>query len=503
MASGVWSWDEEPAPGRAPLRHAVRARRTPADFAALLWRMRFLMLAVFVGLLVLGLAVATRLKTTYTAESNLLVRLGQEYVYNPRVGDAGRGTAPQTDELIQSEIAILTSTELKARVIRDIGLGRLSPALADRAAGARTPQAQRAVEGEAVRELEGGLKVYAVPETAIVRLAYAGPDPRTAALVLNTLVDEYLRYRKTVLLSRDLRPLEQQRRIFSDQLAALDGEYTRFLTENGIGDFEAEKASLAALYGQLLGDGASARALLAETEGRLGVTQRQAGAAPAEIGLYRDLDHTAGDQLSKLRVDLQDLLARYRPDSQPVRDKQAQVAEMERLAAVQNQVVAARRLGPNPVAQALQTERNTLQAQAQSLRARSGSLDGELARVVARRRTLAELEPRYQDLQRRRDVLAASVRAFTQRAQEDQAAQALATGGDDGNVRVVQRAFVPTRGTSLKRPALMASAVFAAFAALCAGLVGAFLSRGYATAEAAERSLDMPVLATAPLKAPA
>ncbi len=499
MASGVWSLGEGPAPARASAPPGVRW--TPAEFATLVWRRRFLMLAVFVVLLVLGLAVATRLKTTYTANSSLLVRLGQAYVYEPRVGDAGRGAAPQTDDLIQSEMEILNSAEIKARVVSDIGIGRLFPQLAARTASARTPAERQGVEGEAVRGLEQGLKVGTTPETSVVRLTFTHPDPRTSALVLNTLVDEYLRYRKSVLLARDLGPLDQQRQRFADQLTAVDGEYTAFLTQNGIGDVDAEKASLAQLYSQLLADGASARALLAETQGRLGVTQREVASSPAEIGLYRDLDRTAGDQLSKLKVDLQDLLARYRADSQPVRDKAAQVAAMERLAATQNDVAAARRIGPNPIHQTLETERNTLAAQVQSLRDRSTTLAAELARVVARRQQLAELEPRYQDLQRRRDVLAANVRTFTQRAQESQAAQALATGGDDGEVRVVQRAFVPTRGTSLKRPAALAAVALAGFAALCAGLIAALFTRGYASAEAAERSLDMPVLATVPVKA--
>ena len=492
MATGVWSGDGEPTAAAARVR--TRPIYSAQDFVTLFWRQRFLMLAVFVAVSLLGIVVATRMKTEYTAASSLLIRLGQPYVYEPRVGDAGRGAAPQTDEVVQSEVEILNSAELKARVVRDVGAARIVQSRGGKAVSAKE------LEAAAFRNLEQGIKVGAAPDTAIVRLSYQHPDARTSALVLNTLVDEYLRFRKQVLLARDLGPLEGQRRRFSDELSALDGEYTRFLTDNGIGDFEAEKTSLAALYGQLLGDQASAHAQLSETTGRLSVTERQVASNPAEIGLYRDLDRTAGDQLAKLRVELNDLTARYRPESQPVRSKAAQVAAMERLAAVQNEVAAGRRIGPNPVFQTLQTERNSLAAQAQSLRARSGAVAGELARVVARRQQLAQLEPRYQDLQRRREVLAANVRTFTQREQESQAAQALATSGDDGDVRVVQRAFTPARGSSLKRPAALGAAVFGAFAALCAGLIGAFLSRGWPSREAVERTLDLPVLAAVPAR---
>ena len=497
--AGVWSFGEEPAV--APLRASARPRRSAEDLLALVWGKRFLMLAVFAVLLVLGLAVASRLKTAYTANSSLLVRLGQAYVYDPKVGDAARGAAPTNDEVIQSELEILNSAELKLRVIHDVGLERLSPKLAAKAAAARTPEARRAVEGEAVRGLETGLKLGAAPETSIIRLSYANADPRTAALVLNTLVDEYLRHRQDVLLARDVGPLEMQRHRFADELARVDGAMTAFLTANGIGDFDAEKASLAALYSQLLGDGASARASLSEAEGRLGVTRALASRSPAEIGLYRDLDHAPGDALAKLRVDLNDLLARYRPGSAPVRDKEAQVAAAEALLQQGDSLVVGRRIGPNPVFQTLQTERNTTAAQASSMRARAGELEGELSRVVARRQKLAELEPQYLDLQRQRDVLTANVRTFTQRVQDSRAQQALASTGDDGDVRVVQRAYTPTKGSSLKQPAILLAAGFAGFAALCAGLVAAFLSRGFPSAGAAERTLDMPVLASVPARA--
>ena len=45
---------------------------------------------------------------------------------------------------------------------------------------------------------------------------------------------------------------------------------------------------------------------------------------------------------------------------------------------------------------------------------------------------------------------------------------------------------------------MILTVAFAAFAALCAGLMRAFLTRGYPTAEAVGRELDLPVLVAAP-----
>ena len=47
----------------------------------------------------------------------------------------------------------------------------------------------------------------------------------------------------------------------------------------------------------------------------------------------------------------------------------------------------------------------------------------------------------------------------------------------------------------------MKEAMFAAFTAVCVGLLRIFLRRGFVTPESAGRVLDLPVLAVAPLKA--
>ena len=483
-----------PSPDPSPPER-TRPAYSAEDLLALVWRQRWLMLGVFAAILVLGLLVALRMPTSFQADSSLVVRLSDAYVYDPRVGDAGRGQAPQNDAIIQSEVEILGSAALKDKVIRDIGLPRLYPALGRGWARAGA-DGRRALEGQAIKAMEGGLKIATTPDVSVIRLSFSHPDPKMSALVLNTLVDEYLLYRRQVLMARDTGPLEDQRRAFQAQLDDADAAYTRFLAEHGIGDFDAEKQALATLYGQLLTDSYTVGAQLGETSGRLGVTARQFAATPREINLSRDIDHTSGDRLAALRVELHDLLGRYRPDAAPVRDKEAQVAAMQQLAAGSAADTVARRVGINPVSQTAETERNTLQAQLASLRSRKAADDAELARVLARRQELARLESEYGNLQRRRDLLAANVRTFTAREQDSQAAQALAQRGDDA-VRVIQRAYVPTRGSSLKRPTLILAAGFAAFTAACAGLLAAFLSRGYPTPASAERTLGLPVLATA------
>ena len=491
----AWAWRNETAePFAAPPAAAVRY--TPQDLLAMLWRERFLMLGVFLAVTALGVLAALSLKSTYQAHSSLLIRVSPEYIYNPRVGDAARGLAPEGDSVVQSEAEILTSAGLKARVIADVGLARMFPKLG-RAYEHATPAKRQDIEGAAIKAMDGALKIATAPGDSVVRLTYTDPDPVRAALVLNTLVDEYLRYRTTVLMSRDAGVIGQQASDFQHRLDTANAAYTRFLSDNGISDFDTEKTALSTIYSQLLTDSYNVTAQLSESQGRLGATSAEFGRTPAEIGLSRDLDHTAADKLITLRLTLQDLLSRYTPQAQPVQDADRQIAELEALSgAGQATGPGAKRVGVNPVFQTLQTERNQLQAEAASLQARKAALQAELAQVSARRQTLNDLQPRYDDLLRQRDLLAANVKSFLQRQQESQAQQSISATQGDGNVRVIERALPPTTGSSLRKPVLGLALAFAAFTALCAGLLRAFLRRGIPTAGFAERSLGLPVLAS-------
>ena len=65
--------------------------------------------------------------------------------------------------------------------------------------------------------------------------------------MLNTLLEEYLVYRRTVLLTPTSGALDDQRRAFEARLDEEDAAYQNFLSSNQIGDFDADKTSLSQL----------------------------------------------------------------------------------------------------------------------------------------------------------------------------------------------------------------------------------------------------------------
>jgi uncharacterized protein involved in exopolysaccharide biosynthesis len=478
---------------------AARARYAPTDFVTLLWRERFLMLGVFLVIVLLGLAFATTLKKTYTANSSLFVRLGQEYVYEPRAGDAARGAVPDVDQVIQSESEILGSGELRERVIRKLGYGKIFPGSAAKYASA-SPEGKRKLIAEGRDAVARNLKIETAPDNSIIRLSYSNQDAQIAEKVLNTLLEEYLIYRRSLLIGTGDNVVERQRDLFAQKLAETDAAYQAFLSGNDIGDFTAQKTALTQLQAQAESQKYATEAQLQDRMGRLASVQGELARTPVETVLYRDSDMSASSKLAQLKLDREGLLARYRPDAQPVRDIEAQIGQLEQgVSSGRTNGDGARRSGPNPIWQTLQSTRNDLTAEVAALQQSLTAYNQQIQDVNQRLLRLAALEPTFNQLSRDRDVLSSNVRDFTVKEQQDEAQRQMSAEGSD-NIRIVQRAVAPSTGKSLQKPVLILALLFAAFTAACAGLVRMLLRPGLQTPASAARTLGLPVLATASLK---
>jgi uncharacterized protein involved in exopolysaccharide biosynthesis len=473
-----------------------RTRFAPADFVTLLWRERDLMAGIFVALFALGLAFAFTLKTGYEAHSSVVVRLGQEYVYQPRAGDAGRGAVPDNDAVIQSEVEIMGSAPLKERVIERIGLQRIYPKLKD----SKDAEAHQEAISKAVLAMEKSLKIETAPDTPVIRLAFKHEDPQMAARVLNTLLDEYLIYRQTVLLQSNAPALQAQRVVFEQKLAAADAALEAFMTFNDIGDFDAEKTSLNQLQVQLEQQRYSISASLRERQASLSTLTSQFASVPAQITLYSDANLKGQEQRDTLVQERTELLSRFRPGSDRVKALDEKIAAYDAAqTAARPAGDTARRSGPNPVYQTLLTEKTQRTAEVAGLQQSLAAVTEQIRQVTDRQMRLAQLEPRYQALVRDRGILQQNVTDFTAREQESLANAAIAGRGTD-NIGIVGRATAPTEGSSLKKPVAILALLFAGFTALMAGLLHIFLRPGVSTPLSAGRTLDLPVLATARVK---
>jgi uncharacterized protein involved in exopolysaccharide biosynthesis len=471
----------------------VRPRYGFVDVVGLLFRELLLMVIVFLLVFALGTAAVLTLKKSYTATASVYAGVGQEYVYQPRVGTTERGQPLDADAVAQSEAQILGSLAVKQKTVEALGADAI---LGPRAKGTPAEKASAALKA-----LDSGLGVGTTAGSAIISASYSAGDPARAATILNGIIDQYLTQRRAVFRDRTTPAIAAQREAFEGELARADAAYNAFMTTNDIGDFATAKATLAASYQLTYAEALSLRAQLNQASRRLSTLEAQLAQQPAEVVLQQDLNISAQDQILQLRTQREALLSRYTPDAQPVQDIEQQIADLQAYVATGTTVGAKEvRTGPSTVFTAIETARITAAADRDGLAARLSVAEGQLAQIRSRLADLTRLESTNANLAGNREVLTANIREFQQREVQARADNALVAAGAD-NVTVIERAEAPTRGSSLKAPLLAVVFLFAGFTALCVGLLRVFTRRGYVTPASTGRTLDLPVLAVAPMKA--
>jgi len=448
--------------------------------------------AVFLAICAIGLGATFLLKKTYTAAASLFVGVGQEYVYQARVGTPQPSIPPSAAEVAQSEAAILNSLEVKQRVVRAMGIESFQDK------PVTNPTAED--EAKAVKAMTSALSVDITPLSPVIALSYKSDDPRRSAQVLNTVIDQYLTYRREVFQDRATPAIRSRREAFEDELETADRAYEEFLRSHQIGDFATARATLAASYQTIFTERLSVQAQLNQTAQRLTTLSNQLSNMDREIPLQQDLNVSAQDQILQLRTQREQLLSRYQADAAPVQEIEAQIRRLQTYVDTGTAVGAKEvRVGPNPVWVQLEAQRATTAAERDSLGARLAVLDRQLAEINQRQARLNDLESRNATLSGNREVLSQSVREFQLREAQSRADNELVTAGAD-NVTVIERAQPPAEGKSLKLPLLALVILFAGFTALSVGLLRVFLRRGVWTPSSAERTFGVPVLAVAPAK---
>lgn len=459
-----------------------------ADIAAMLWGERMLVLAVGGAICALGLVAALAAPKTYTARAELLVRLGQEYVYQPTAGGAGAGATPDMQTVVNAEMRMIGSGSVARSAIETVGLATLYPEIAA-AAGS---DARKLAAAE--RAFAQNLTIETAPQTPAIGLSFEHKNPEIAARALNALVQQYMEHRRTVLVGGEFEALAQQTADLSGRAANASSALSQFLTANEIGDFESELAALAARAGDVETQLLDAQTRRREAEARASSLRARYQAEPAEIQLYSESD--ARRELVEAQVERQQLLSRYQEDALPVREVDRRIAQLESFLAGGDPPSITRR-GANPVRQDVASQLFAVEAEARAQRGREEGLTQQRQDVRERLRLMHALEPQFRQLQRERSILETNVQNFATRA-EDARARSQMLGRATDNISAVERAAVPTQGRSLRWPIMIVTLLIAGVVALAAGLSRALLRRSFPTPSSASRALNAPVLAVMP-----
>ncbi|MEH6695713.1 MAG: hypothetical protein V7675_11740 [Hyphomonas sp.] len=462
---------------------APRLRLGTADVLVQFWRAKWLMLLVFVPVFALGLAAALSRPDQFEAKTRLMV-----------TGASALG--PKA--LVGPELEFLRSPVVASRALNLFPMSRIYPQI-NAACEARS----RALRGDAealaglaaecrqmcVAALQGDFHVRSASNAPVMTVSYRNSDPEAAAEVLNAVIGVYIKYRSDVLSRPEPEAApEVERSTLERRLMDSETAISVFLNEEGISSFEAERETVQALY-------QTASADLLATDSRLRQVESQLTAYRSQIRGIRPrqelfVEDTTGQTLLDMKLEREALLVTNLPGSDAVQEMNRRIDRAEAFIATLDQPVGTVRTGPNPRYEQMLGRIDDLKAEAAALTDQQAALSRQIAAFKERQAKLAALAPRYNELMRKRDVL-----------EQDMMSTPGSGAGTDAwqgeEVRVLEPASVPTEPAATR--AMLAALAFAVAlgAALCAGILKALTRTGFATRRSVERTLDLPVLATA------
>ncbi|MGH9867882.1 MAG: GumC family protein [Candidatus Polarisedimenticolia bacterium] len=401
--------------------------RTLRDLAVVLFRHKKTIVSVF--LLILG-AVALGTFTSprvYRSDAKLLLKLGREnLVMDPTMGRDGQSISitQSRESQINSEIEILKSREVVSLVIDHIGL----PVLLGRPL-TQPPEGTAGERHEAMRRFNEALTLEVLRESNIITLAFRASSPELAQQVLDTLIEVYKTHHIRAHSRQEARDffVDQTRQLEKD-LAGTEGELRDLKNSASIGSLPEQRTILLDRIGRLEQDIQQADASVTVSEIKIQTMTALLKDIPEEVVSERTAQ-SPGDAMRTRLYDLQmreqDLLSKYKEESEPIREIRRQIAEAKTLLQSDQptltQVTTQINQQSSRVKQDLIVERTALAAG----HARSTVLRQDLEKARMDLRTLNVNEVRLAQLERQLGQQRASYEKYASSMQEAQIGEAL------------------------------------------------------------------------------
>jgi uncharacterized protein involved in exopolysaccharide biosynthesis len=356
---------------------------------------------------------------------------------------------------------------------------------------------------EPYREFSQRFRTQAVRNSTVIELTASDETASKSARLVNTWVEEYLRFVRELydqnpssLLAKLSREIEAQEKRLSD----IEQNLVRFLQQKQLVAPDQELANSMEKYTDLV-------AQVREQRGKELALTRQIAELRAQLRqqpAYAELSRTIAippevQELNKKIAELQIARSEYQPDSPEARalDIQIDQAERERARLLEQAVAGefkmlSRQEALNPIYQQLTQALLLAEAEREATRATVRYLENQQAQLEAQFRKMPALMAEYGALRREQGV-AQTLWTEKIRAYEQARAQQII-----GRVSplLLQPAYPPDRAAS-PRPVLtttMAAMLGLMFGGLAA-LVGAWRDRRLRSRWDVERLLGVPVLA--------
>jgi uncharacterized protein involved in exopolysaccharide biosynthesis len=462
----------------------------------LLFKSKYLILLSILSVVSAAVLASVLLPPVYEATATILVTLGREHLPNAPLQDQAYLKSPNPTEIIDREVAILRSEDMLEKVVGDVGIEKLYPALLQNNKSKQSPRR------DAVDTLKK--KLIIPTKSNVLSISFRHSDPQVAADVINGLVKSYQERRLEVLARppldyarQHLEGTEMQLREAEEALQAFQQKHHLFAMQDQLRLLLTQRAEFDARQHR-------AEEMAKELRSRHDSLDQDLRRVAGDKARYTQLDKIITETQAKvisLQIE-QALLADYGPSHPKAISVRSQLDAAQRELEAQQRLVNGRKPTADPVYQHLEKEMLTAQADLEGEVASAGVL-GEQSKALDRRiEDLGSLQTELLRLQREQGAREGTYRVALKNYDEMRA-NADMNEKRIGGVSVIQNAIVPTKPT---RPGLFSSIVggLVGGAALGVGLtlLSQWLSQKLWHPQQVRERLELPLLGTVGFFAP-
>jgi len=484
------------------------------EVASILFKHSRLLIILFVGILVLVYAGSYVLTEKYKAHTLVLVQSGREFEVPTEKGGLAPTGVPQItkQEVINSEVEILSSHDLTEAAIRAVGLAKVYPKIAENnwlvsllvtLHIADSPSEESRLNS-AVRKFDKDYKVEPVTMSNIIQLQYWNADRDVAIEVLQKLSQIYQQKHAKIFGDKGSGVFGQQTSNYEAQLVSVTQKITELKNSEHLSDINYERE-------QLIQD-------RSDVESKLRDLKTQSIEAHRTVDYYReklksmpelmlmnqnsaDAIETAKSRLLDMSTQLLQLKQRYADGNAdaraPIEDLQNQMAQIKAFIADPT-VNQAKDFGRNLTYDDARMKLQTAEAAMPAVDQKIAFETAEDEKIAARLRALDDGEASLEVMSREQDTLRELVHNYRDRYEEARTSADMDTHNVI-SVSVIHAAEADDRPDKPNRLLFAVIGFAAGLAAVGATVIYLLIFRvSIITTESLERTLGVRVLGAIP-----
>lgn len=473
------------------------------DFLTLVFKYRFRMLLIFCTVVALVTAGVLLSKPVYESKCTLLVKPWKEDAPRVGMGESGNNGSYLTlsqEELVNTEIQILTGRELAEKVITAIKLHNIYPELAS------APAAKNANPMDAAVGAFGkSLKVVGIRKSNVITLSFQHDNPKVAARALNLLVEAFRD--KHLALHSDPQSsfIGTQLTAFETKLRDSERDLQAYQQSTKVFSLEEQRSLLLKQRSDLDTSYKIAQNNVSELRNKISATRGQLASISRSTNRYtpteRDkvLTEARTKQLD-LQLKAQELRRKYSDSNVLVVEAKKEVDLVTKFLKEQEESIAGKVKTSNPVYQSMEIDLLRAEGELNSQLARSGALGSQLKQLDKEIAQLDMSEVKIQNLKRDVAINEKNYKTYADRQEEARISEAM-NQLKMSNISVVQAAEVPAQPVTLNKSfKLMMGLLVGLFSCFAFAYLSETLNQTFTDPEDLEKYLELPVLLTIPHK---